>query len=685
MLVQNQKKYYLLYIFLLFLLAAYHFIRWPIVATDTDLWYHLNGGRYILENMSLPHASFFSFISPPREWIDYYWLFQVIAYKLHSLSGYYGLIVIRTLLYLSIAYFIFKYIFQKSKEDISYLYPLTLFLLYFLLFMPRYLNLRPYTFSYLFIVSFLYILECKPRRAFLLPIIAVFWTNLHGIEYPVMILICLSYLIDPFWSRIRSKTPFTKKELSYVVPIVISMGAIFLTPHGPRLLQIPFESIEYVSRYISELKQLGTSDFLSYHIDRLAPEQLTVFNVLLAISCLAIITALLKRSLRMSHLLLFMGGSFLLLKGIRFIYEFSLLALPVVVANPLLSRFKERTMMTKLVSALTLVVLIVMPYMYVKNTFTNRPRYPFSYRNLPYGITAFLKRIDVGGTVLNSPNNGGFLQWALYPDYKIFADMEVPFLFTFEDHHYALNSFHDEHVLRKFIAEYGPSFITVPIKNVKFSKMIKHIPDYSFIFFDDYEVLYVNGAVFPDIAREYALKIDPFVLATAEVGELKEMSDEDIGLFLNELMILNEIYPDHGMANRYMGMIYNKKRQYNQAMSHAERLIDIFPESRIGYELKADSLMGLRLFNDAVSHYYRALERSDDIEAQRIYRRLLLCFYSLKEYNLYFFGLTALKLDRTTEARMFFQFADLKVPPDDQEWKRKMQEHLSRFITDEAK
>ena len=23
------------------------FVRWPIVAGDTDLWYHLNGGRYI--------------------------------------------------------------------------------------------------------------------------------------------------------------------------------------------------------------------------------------------------------------------------------------------------------------------------------------------------------------------------------------------------------------------------------------------------------------------------------------------------------------------------------------------------------------------------------------------------------------------------------------------------------------
>lgn len=53
------------YLILLLALSFYYLIRWPIVALDTDLWYHLNGGRYILENKSLPTTSFFSFISPP--------------------------------------------------------------------------------------------------------------------------------------------------------------------------------------------------------------------------------------------------------------------------------------------------------------------------------------------------------------------------------------------------------------------------------------------------------------------------------------------------------------------------------------------------------------------------------------------------------------------------------------------
>jgi hypothetical protein len=81
------RKLYLL--FSLFLLAAgfYYLANWPITATDTDLWYHLNGGRYFCETGSVARTSFFSFIEPQRAWVDYYWLFQVLAYQIFSLSG----------------------------------------------------------------------------------------------------------------------------------------------------------------------------------------------------------------------------------------------------------------------------------------------------------------------------------------------------------------------------------------------------------------------------------------------------------------------------------------------------------------------------------------------------------------------------------------------------------------------
>src|SRR3989338_4257043 len=77
-------RYYLFYILFLYAAIAYYFLPWPIVASDTDLWYHLNGGRYIMEHHALPtDSSYISFVTPPRPWVDFYWLFQILVYLLH--------------------------------------------------------------------------------------------------------------------------------------------------------------------------------------------------------------------------------------------------------------------------------------------------------------------------------------------------------------------------------------------------------------------------------------------------------------------------------------------------------------------------------------------------------------------------------------------------------------------------
>ena len=73
------------------------FASWPIVAADTDLWYHLNAGRFIAANGALPQTAFFSFLRPAPVWLDYYWLSQLVFYGVHSAAGYLGLVELRAL------------------------------------------------------------------------------------------------------------------------------------------------------------------------------------------------------------------------------------------------------------------------------------------------------------------------------------------------------------------------------------------------------------------------------------------------------------------------------------------------------------------------------------------------------------------------------------------------------------
>jgi hypothetical protein len=93
-------------IFLFFLILIGYFITWPIVMIDTDLWYHLSGGRYFWQNGTIAHDAFFSYVTPPKSWYNYYWLFQAVVYKIFQWTDYYGLIVLRCILYFLTALFI---------------------------------------------------------------------------------------------------------------------------------------------------------------------------------------------------------------------------------------------------------------------------------------------------------------------------------------------------------------------------------------------------------------------------------------------------------------------------------------------------------------------------------------------------------------------------------------------------
>jgi tetratricopeptide (TPR) repeat protein len=690
--VKDQKNLYLCYLLFLFLSTAYYLFQWPIYAGDTDLWYHLNSGRYIIENRSIPKDSFFSFISPPREWVDYFWLFQVLVYKIYSFSQYYGLVFLRFFVFLAIISIIISFFLKGYEGDKPLLYITVVFSLYVLLLLPRYHLIRPHMFTYLFIVIFLYVLEIKPKMVILLPILAAIWSNVHGITYPVMLLITLSYLVEFFYNRIKTKTHITKSDLPFLIPLVLCIMAVYCTPHGSKLTWIPFVPTGFASLYIQELQQLTAEDLFSFHIVKWSPTHLTVFNLLFIIAVLSFVTVIYRRKARLSHVLMFVGGAVLLTKGSRFRFEFIMLSIPVVrYALIAVSSSFTKKVVLKPVSFLLICMVLLLPVLCIKDIFKNVPRFPVSFRNLPHGIASFLNKVDAKGSVLNHPNNGGYLQWMLYPRYKIFMDMEVPFLFTNEDMYIAVNMFRSRMFLNKVIAQYNPSFITVSIKNNLFKELISDFPQYRIVFFDDHEVLYANSEHYPSIVSTYELKrFDPFRLAQSSISSIKALTNVDP--IREELLKIIAVYPDNGIANQCLAILYNKEGKYEKAIAHSDNIIVNYPESPTGYTLKGDSFKGLEMYDRALENYKQALKRQDVAE---IHREIGMIYFRQNKYSdayhtlvkamdiyspgttyqdLYYLIVSALESGRIREAEILFRYAYQSVPPGDKEWYEKYQE-----------
>lgn len=617
--VASPRRCYLPYLLIFLICVGYFLSGWPIVAGDTDLWYHLNAGRYILENGTIPRDSFFSFVEPPRPWVDYYWLFQVVVHKIHAAFEYKGLIWLREGTFLCLAGLLIALFFRRLREDQSLPYLAVLFFLTLFILFPRYQLIRPHMLSYAFIAAFLYILEVAPSRAFILPLLSVLWVNIHGIYYPLILLIVGSYLIEFIVQWARERPSFSKADAVFLSSCGLALMAVFLSPHGTDLLRVPFVSTDYASQYISEFKPLTAGDLLSVRFERLVPTHLTLVGIMVFLGAVSLSTGFWRRSFRISHVLLLAGGVWLLSKGNRFANEFSLLLLPLLKANPPLKVGVLRGKLTRPVAVGAVVLAMVIPFVTLLERLGGSVQYPFSAFKLPEGNAVFLKGLDVGGRVLNHPNTGGYLQWMLYPRYKIFSDMQVPFLFSDEDMFVGVNVFRDEEVFGRVVSAYRPLFLSVPSGNRDFPKLVSRHPEYVAVFFDDAEVLYVDASQRSEIAGAHALGgVDPF--------RIKCMSRQEIsagGELLDAVgKKLLSVHTHSVIANRIAAIIAIDRKDYQSGLTHARRLMSDRPDLPWGFEIAGDALRSQGKPGEAIEMYAAAGARSKGREKNTLYLKL---------------------------------------------------------------
>jgi len=697
------KYYPVVLLALFFLVAAFYFLTWPIVGYDTDLWYHLSGGRYFWQNGAIARDAFFSYIQPAKDWYNYYWLFQVIVYKVFQWSGYYGPIFLRCLLYLATVFFIYLFFTKQRENRAELIGGLFLFASCALLILHRELLVRPHLFSYFFIVVFLYILEYKQEKIWLLPVLGILWANIHGIEYPVMFLIVFAYLAEYYYHQLRKtgRCPQLGKKDKWL--LIAVFYTVFATPQIIRLIQIPFDvsfqNAAYQYLYVQELLKIPLSKFFIF-----APFTVNGFinslqNIVILLAAICFFVNLWKKQLRISHGLIFICALFLLTTHTRFTYEFTLLSLPLLQRG--LRPLARNIPSPRRLAPVFLLVIVAVPVFVFSNVFSNIPAYPLAITNLPTGVVGFLNRQAPGGKILNETNTGGYLPWELKAQFKIFMDMQMA-VFSDLDFATASKAFTDANVFQSFLRKYDPSFISVSLNRPYFKKIIaakgdKFVP----VFFDNVEALYVQKEHFKDLAARYELKtIDPFTYRDIKYQEqLPEQLDK---IYLEALKMYAQDNANYGASHIICSILITRKK-LDQASPYAENIIRHYPDLSHGYALKADVLFGQERYEEAAPLYEKALAMGQTASTDNVYRNLYATYVKLKEfkkaYNLFFqyvnpfhigtdykdiyqLGMSAATVGKIKEAVTFLQIAQMKVPPEDQEYSRKISESLKIFSAD---
>ena len=483
---------------------------------NPDIFWHLSAGRYIAAHKALPGTDFLSWSMAGRPWTDFEWLPQLLYFWGWTLAGYWGLLACRFLLLLPLLFVIYR-IALLYAERLTALLALVIGAAVLL---PN-LDLRPENFSLLFFSLLFYLLE-KTRlsgtpehvdvySAFCAAMFAL-WANCHaGFVYGLALLgfYCAGELL-----RVKLPAIYGRREKedysffkAYALWFGCAAAGTLANAYGVKIYAVLWAHMREIKVIGEHLREWQPAD--------LAQISQAPFWVLLALSFVGLLhRALRHRDLPFHLLLCWMFFAVSAAQHSRMTAFFALTAVPLMLyVLSLYAREGVPPLRLKLgVSAAALAAsgfLFFIAYWHLGG-----PRW--RYTSPSEGPVRFLsgqKQALAGSKLYNPWGWGGYLGFALWPDYKVFLDGRYIFHTYLPEVQTARA---DNLTWTRFLSKYGfqtvlleRSSSTYPTKVTvgKLGEKTLHFPFYAFFMpATDWALVYWDDNSMIFVRREEALR-----------------------------------------------------------------------------------------------------------------------------------------------------------------------------------
>lgn len=526
-------NYGLIFLFSLFLIL---FTTFKITGDD-DIFWHLATGKYIAEHHEIPSTDIFSFSNEGQKWIPFEWGWDVLNYEIYIVGGFAALSVFRTIIFLLIFFTLFT-ILKKFKISI------TLIFLFFIILsfgMMDRLAIRPHIISYLFLTLLLFIItEFKYfsrnnyKILFFIPLIFLFWANMHmGIMaglflFGIFLLTETIIFLKPDFFSSKEIPALMKKDLIRLIFIfIVSIITILINPNT-------YETYIYTLGY-SKLKMLETINEWKSPFDDMFTGRLVIliYKLFLFGGIVILYYSYKKKDLFAS--LVFTGFAIYSLNAVRFTVDFMIvtivffvLAVNFIIKNfksEKLDRFFEFNPVPKFILAGSLLFFIstipndklYLEYMkYFKQT-----GFGIDSDFIPTQLMDFMKENKINSTgerPFNHYMTGGVLVWN-FPESKNFIDSRYVNEETYNEYQSIFQKKPGyENKFAKYDFDYviyfSPDLVNYPQEMEKtiISYLSKHSDEWKLVFWDDKSFLFLkNAPKFKDIIDRYEYKyVSPY-------------------------------------------------------------------------------------------------------------------------------------------------------------------------------
>lgn len=387
-------------------LAAVVIVGWfAIPSTDTDTWWHLKTGQYILSHHALPKPDPFAYttyLKPPasaaealaRDFnLTHEWLAQCVFYAVYAVGGFAGLILLRALLLAGFCGLVGLIAFRRSA---SFYRGVSAAVVCAGVAMFSTAD-RPFLFTYVLLALVMAMVEYGGGWWLLPPLFAI-WANLHGGFFMGWVMLGC-YCAESLYLRWRGKPRAGERRLWMVT--AVSIAATGLNPNGFRFLQV---LIEYRNSAMqSQLFEWQHTRFW----------ELSWYSAVLWVGAAVLLWA--RKKVRPVDWLLFGLFAAASIDAARNVTLMALIG-PVVIASYTGGKVASRMAAEWAAAALLLAALageIGLRHAFELHAET------WLY---PVGAADFLLAHHVQGRIFNTYEEGGYLLWRLWPEQRVFID-----------------------------------------------------------------------------------------------------------------------------------------------------------------------------------------------------------------------------------------------------------------------
>lgn len=415
-------------------------VRAPL---DTDTLWHLRAGEWQVQNQSLLRVDLFSHTRAGEAWINHSWVSQFIIYGFYSALGDAGLALYTATLATAGMYFVYR----QLEGDVLVR---ALAVLLASAAAAVFWSARPQMMSFFLSCVMLYLLwlyqKRRVNRLWLIPLIFLFWANVHGgfaIGFILLVLATIGEALNWFFAFAfpqpdASTRPSLLPIRNLILTGLASAAVISINPYGPRMLFYPFRTV-------------GIGVLRDYIQEWAAPNfhQAQTWPFIWMLLGLIVLIGVSRRGLDWRDAVMVTGTAYSALLAGRNIAVFAIVAAPVIAAHAAIwldslgYRIQwnrpPRTALIALGNWLLLVGIIAAGIVKIAYALDPQITQTERERTLPVAAVEYLEQNPLPGPIFNSYNWGGYLIWTAR-DYPVYVDGRT--------------DLYDDEILRGFLNTY---------------------------------------------------------------------------------------------------------------------------------------------------------------------------------------------------------------------------------------